>query len=173
MTLRTQDLAYQQLITSTDYHRYPSPLSLPPPSLPRNPSPCSLSGPATPSPLHPQANTVHKTGSFPSLVAQPYHHRRRRRRRRCRRRCRRISSCHEVQAPRFNGRAVAVRPSFLHAAAQLSSASRTFSALHAPEDELFAGLACMRSFVFMHARVIAVCNGTGLTVSPCPSVSGL
>ena len=35
MTLRTQDLAYyQQLHTSTDYQRYPSPLSLPPPSLP-------------------------------------------------------------------------------------------------------------------------------------------
>ncbi len=33
MTLRTQHFAYQQLHTSMDYEQYPSPLSLPPPSL--------------------------------------------------------------------------------------------------------------------------------------------
>ena len=44
--------------------------------------------------------------------------------------------------------------------------------LHAPKDEPFASLACMRSFVFMHARVIAV-SIKSLTVRPCDSVRGV
>ena len=53
---------------------------------------------------------------------------------------------HEVSRPHqsFDGRAVVMHPSFLHAAAQLSSASRTCSALHEPKDEASAGLACMQ-----------------------------
>lgn len=35
----------------------------------------------------------------------------------------------------------------------LSSASATCFALHAPKDEACASLACMQRFVFKHARV--------------------